>query len=243
MARLIELNEKIVAQNDEIIRLLLKLSGEDKQNKDVNPLTDKANIGFDVDVNERGDVVVHSNSSNEKTADNVEENENSLFDYNITTKTGESLADIELDIGEVLFVGNSDDGNADIYKLSVKNSDKLKVSPQEIEAEIRSNLSDYGCEIIIDNLTGEGITHQYGVPLIVANESLIQNSKLESGTVILDDESFDNLYDILQIAMENGAKNVHLSLKNAMAVINAPPKLLEYLEFYRNYEQIFDKVI
>ncbi|MBR0271631.1 MAG: hypothetical protein IJQ68_06550 [Methanobrevibacter sp.] len=243
MARLIELNEKIVAQNDEIIRLLLKLSGEDKQKENGNPSIDKANIGFDVDVDESGEVVVRPNSSGEKTAKKAEKKDKSLFDLNITTKSGESLDDMELDAGEVLFIGNCDDGSADIFKMSVKNSDELKVFPPEIEAEIRSNLSDYNCEIVIDNLTGDGITHQYGVPLILANESLIQNSVIGSGTVILDDESFDNLSDIIQLAMENGAKEVHLSLKNAMAVINAPPKLLEYLEFYRNYEQIFDNVM
>ena len=109
--------------------------------------------------------------------------------------------------------------------------------------KIRNIIHDYNCEITIDNLTGDGITNQYNVPLIVANESLVQNTVIASGTVILDDEFFDNLSEMIKIAMENGAKKVHLSLKNAMSVINAPPVILEYLDFYRNYEQIFDKVL
>ena len=242
MARLIELNEKIVSQNDEIIRLLLKLSGEDKQNKDTGSSLDKVNLGFDVDVDEDGEVVVHPVSSNVKSKKTVAKKENTLFDTNISTKSGESLSNLKLDAGEVLFVGNSDDGSADIYKLSVKSSDELKVFPKEIEEDIRNKISDYNCEITVDNLTGSGITTQYNIPLIAANESLVQNAILDAGTVILDDESFDNLSDIIKLAMENGAGKVHLSLKNAMAVINAPPKLLEYLEFYRNYEQMLDKI-
>lgn len=252
MARLIELNEKIVSQNDEIIRLLLKLAGEDT-NKD-NSLNNSEVPGaeYEVLVNEGGEVLVHSDlsgislgdfsSSDESKQTDEKDDKKVLPDLGLSDD-GENLFDCELDVGEVFFIGNSDKENIDVYKLSIKKSDEFKVSPKELEEDIGNIIHDYNCEITIDNLTGDGITNQYNVPLIVANESLVQNTVIASGTVILDDEFFENLSEMIKIAMENGAKKVHLSLKNAMSVINAPPVILEYLDFYRNYEQIFDKVL
>lgn len=247
MARLIELNEKIVSQNDEIIRLLLKLAGEDNNDSPNN--SEVSGTEYGVLENEGGKILVDSALSGINLGSlslaglSKQNDENDSVDLGLSVNNGENLLDCELNIGEVFFMGYSYEGNANIYKLSIKESNEFKVSPKELEEEIRNNLPDYNCEIKIDNLTGDGISSQYNIPLIVANESLVQNSKINSGIVILDDQSFDNLPDMIRIAMENGAKKIHLSLKNAMSVINAPPEILEYLEFYRNYEQIFDKVL
>lgn len=253
IARLIELNEKIVNQNYEIIRLLLKLAGEDNKNDDSLNNSEIPGADYEVLVNEGGEVLVHSDLSgislgdfgapSEDKVTDKKEDKDVLAELGLFSETGEKLFDSKLDVGEVFFIGNSDDGNIDIYKLSIKKSDEFKVYPKELEEDIRNNICDYNCEITIDNLTGNGITNQYNIPLIVANESLVQNTIINSDTVILDDKSFDNLPDILKLALENGAKKVHLSLKNGMAVINAPPVILEYLEFYKNYEQIFDKIL
>lgn len=60
MARLIELNEKIVSQNDEIIRLLLKLAGEGKSRDDSITNPEVKDSGYDVLVNEGGKIFVDS---------------------------------------------------------------------------------------------------------------------------------------------------------------------------------------
>ena len=103
--RLIELNERIVNQNDAIIDLLKKLTGEDEEI--------------------------------------IEENEDEL------------IFESKLNSGEVLFVANSPDNQIDIYKLTVKKSDELKVSPPEIIDEIEYDFDDNNYEITLDNLTPE----------------------------------------------------------------------------------------
>lgn len=245
MARLIELNEKIVSQNDEIIRLLLKLAGEGKSRDDSITNPEVKDSGYDVLVNEGGKIFVDSALSGINLGDFSSSEQSKQMDekdFGLSEESGENLLDSKLDVGEVFFIGNSEDGNFDAYKLSIKQSDEFKVSPKNLEEDIRNNIPDYNCEITIDNLTGDGITNQYNMPLVIANESLVRNEIIASGTVILDDEPYENLSEIIRFAMENGAKKVHLSLKNAMAVINAPPEILEFLDFYRTYEQIFDKL-
>jgi len=53
-------------------------------------------------------------------------------------------------------------------------------------------------------------------------------------TYVLDDENFINLPDLLRVAIENKAENVYLSMKNSIAVIQAPPMIMDYLSFYKN---------
>ena len=60
--------------------------------------------------------------------------------------------------------------------------------------------------------------------------------------VILNDESFVNLPDILRVAIENGAKTIYASIKNSMAVLQAPPMIMDYLTFYKNDDDLLEKL-
>ena len=153
-----------------------------------------------------------------------------------------TVLDLELVSGEVLFVSNSSDGEIDIYKLSVKSCDEFNVIPQEIQSEIEDEIGIVNNEITIENLTGNGMTSQFKIPLLVAFESFNQDLPIDSSTVILEDVIFDNLPEILRISIENGASKVYLSLKNAMAILNAPPMITDYLEFYKTREHILEKL-
>ncbi len=155
---------------------------------------------------------------------------------------GEFFAEEQLCKGEVLFVANSQDNQIDIYKLCIKKSDGLKVSPSQIENEIRNNFDDLNYEITLDNLTGSSMTTQFKVPLIAAIESLNNDEAIPSNACILDDESFLNLPDILRIAIENGAETVYLSMKNAVSVLQAPPMIMDYLTFYKSNDDLFEKL-
>ncbi|MEE0025327.1 hypothetical protein [Methanobrevibacter sp.] len=206
--KLIELNEKIVSQNDEIINLLKQLNSSDE----------------------------------EITADTELPEEKSEA---ITKEVNEYFNNGDLDEGEVLFVANSQDNQIDIYKLGVKKSDELIISPSQIEKEILNNFDDLNYEITLENLTGNGLTSQFKVPLLVAIESINNNQAIQSNICVLDDESFINLPDLLRVAIENKAENVYLPMKNSIAVIQAPPMIMDYLSFYKNnddlLEQLFEK--
>ena len=204
--KIIEINEKIVEQNDEIIALLKQLNGFEEE------------------------------SSSKEEMELPEEEETDIKDVN------QYFANTELDEGEVLFVANSQDNQIDIYRLSVKESGELIVSPPQIENEIRNNFDDTNFEITLNNLTGNGLTSQFKVPLIVAIESLNNNEVISSNACILDDESFINLPDILRVAIENGCGKVYLSMKNAMAVLQAPPMIMDYLNFYKNNDDLMEKL-
>ena len=204
--KIIEINEKIVEQNDEIIALLKQLNGFEEE------------------------------SSSKEETELPEEEETDIKDVN------QYFANTELDEGEVLFVANSQDNQIDIYRLSVKESGELIVSPPQIENEIRNNFDDTNFEITLNNLTGNGLTSQFKVPLIVAIESLNNNEVISSNACILDDESFINLPDILRVAIENGCGKVYLSMKNAMAVLQAPPMIMDYLNFYKNNDDLMEKL-
>ena len=205
--KLIELNERIVKQNDEIIDLLKKLNGTE----------DDANPQEEIELPKEDDETP-------------------------VKEVGEFFAAEVLDKGEVLFVANSQDNQIDIYKLCVEKSDELKASPPQIENEIRNNFDDINYEITLDNLTGNSLTTQFKVPLIAAIESLNNDSLIPSNACILDDESFLNLPDILRIAIENGAGTVYLSMKNAVSVLQAPPMIMDYLTFYKNNDDLFEKL-
>lgn len=229
---IISQNRRLIAQNDKIIQLLSKLTGDDEK-------VDSANV--DVVVGEDGNVLIGENLF-DSVVDETPKEEIIEEKVDIFENSEENMFDLELTAGEVLFVSNSSDNEIDIYKLSVKSCDEFTVIPNEIQEEIESEIGIVNNEIIIDNLTGDGTTNQFKVPLLVAYESYNQDIPINSSTVILDDEIFDNLPDMLKVAIENGAKKVHLSLKNAMAILNAPPMITNYLEFYKNSQQIFEKL-
>ena len=141
MARLIELNEKIVSQNDEIIRLLLKLAGEDNNDSPNN--SEVSGTEYGVLENEGGKILVDSALSGINLGSlslaglSKQNDENDSVDLGLSVNNGENLLDCELNIGEVFFMGYSYEGNANIYKLSIKESNEFKVSPKELEEEIR----------------------------------------------------------------------------------------------------------
>ena len=172
--KLIELNEKIVNQNEEIINLL---KGDDKGEENV-----------------------------------------------VVSPVAEEPED--------------DDSQIDIYKISVKASDELKVVPQEMEEETRNILDGGNYEITIDNLTGNSLTSQFKMPLLIAVESFNEDMEIPSSVAILDDESYVNIPDILRVAIENGAEKIYLSMKNAMSVLQAPPMIMDYLQFYKNKDDL-----
>lgn len=145
--KLIELNEKIVSQNDEIINLLKQLNSSDE----------------------------------EITADTLPEEKSEA----ITKEVNEYFNNGDLDEGEVLFVANSQDNQIDIYKLGVKKSDELIISPSQIEKEILNNFDDLNYEITLENLTGNGLTSQFKVPLLVAIESINNNQAIQSNILYL----------------------------------------------------------
>ena len=205
--RLIELNEKIVKQNDEIIDLLKQLNGSDEE------------------------------SSCEEEAELPQKEEET-----VVKDVSEHFSTAELSEGEVLFVANSQDNQVDIYRLSVRQSDELKVTPPQIENEIRNNFEGINYEITLDNLTGTSLTSQFKTPLLVAIESLNNNEVIPSDVCILNDESFVNLPDILRVAIENGAKTIYSSIKNSMAVLQAPPMIMDYLTFYKNDDDLLEKL-
>ena len=204
---LIELNKKIVRQNDEIIDLLKQLNGSDKK------------------------------TSPEEEVELPQKEEET-----VVKDVSEHFSAIELSEGEVLFVANSQDNQIDIYRLSVKESDELKVSPPQIENEIQNNFDDINYEITLDNLTGSSITSQFKTPLLVAIESLNNKSAIPSDVCILDDEVFVNLPDILRVAIESGAKTIYSSIKNSMAVLQAPPMIMDYLNFYKNNDDLLQRL-
>lgn len=229
---IISQNRRLIAQNDKIIQLLSKLTGDDEK-------VDAANV--DIVVGEDGNVLIGENLF-DSVVDETPKEEIIEEKVDIFENSEENMFDLELTAGEVLFVSNSSDNEIDIYKLSVKSCDEFTVIPNEIQEEIESEIGIVNNEIVIDNLTGDGTTNQFKVPLLVAYESYNQDIPINSNIVILDDEIFDNLPDMLKVAIENGAKKVHLSLKNAMAILNAPPMITNYLEFYKNSQQIFEKL-
>ncbi len=203
--KLIELNEKIVNQNDEIINLL---KGDDNGEKNV----------------------VESSLAEEPEDDDE--------DVPAVNNVSKFFSTSELSSGELLFVANSQDSQIDIYKISVKASDELKVVPQEMEEETRNILDDGNYEITIENLTGNSLTSQFKMPLLIAVESFNENMSIPSNVAILDDESYVNIPDILRVAIENGAEKIYLSMKNAMSVLQAPPMIMDYLQFYKNKDDL-----
>ena len=203
--KLIELNERIVNQNDEIINLL---KGDDNGEKNV----------------------VESS-----LAEEPEDDDEDVLAVNNVSKF---FSTSELSSGELLFVANSQDSQIDIYKISVKASDELKVVPQEMEEETRNILDDGNYEITIENLTGNSLTSQFKMPLLIAVESFNENMSIPSNVAILDDESYVNIPDILRVAIENGAEKIYLSMKNAMSVLQAPPMIMDYLQFYKNKDDL-----
>ncbi len=240
LKRLIELNENIVsqnktliAQNDKIIRLLTKLTGDNNDAVNINTV-----------VAENGEVVIGENLTSPDINDkaSVKQKENIKESSEMGNDNDNTVLDLELVSGEVFFVSNSSDGEIDIYKLSVKSCDEFNVIPYEIQSEIEDEIGIVNNEIIIENLTGNGMTSQFKIPLIVAFESFNQDLVIDSSTVILDDEIFDNLPEVLRISIENGASKVYLSLKNAMAILNAPPMITDYLEFYKTREHVLEKL-
>jgi hypothetical protein len=204
--KLIELNERIVSQNDEIINLLKQLNSSDEE------------ITFEDD-----------ESPEEETGAAAKE-------------VNEYFTNGDLDEGEVLFVANSQDNQIDIYKIALKKSEELVISPSQIENEILNNFDDLNYEITLENLTGNSLTSQFKLPLLVAIESINNNQVIQSNICILDDESFINLPDILRVAIENKAEKVYLSMKNSIAVLQAPPMIMDYLSFYKNKEDLFEKL-
>ncbi len=203
--KLIELNERIVNQNDEIINLL---KGDDNGEKNV----------------------VESSLAEEPEDDDE--------DVPAVNNVSKFFSTSELSSGELLFVANSQDSQIDIYKISVKASDELKVVPQEMEEETRNILDDGNYEITIENLTGNTLTSQFKMPLLIAVESFNENMSIPSNVAILDDESYVNIPDILRVAIENGAEKIYLSMKNAMSVLQAPPMIMDYLQFYKNKDDL-----
>lgn len=203
--KLIELNERIVNQNDEIINLL---KGDDNGEKNV----------------------VESSLAEEPEDDDE--------DVPAVNNVSKFFSTSELSSGELLFVANSQDSQIDIYKISVKASDELKVVPQEMEEETRNILDDGNYEITIENLTGNSLTSQFKMPLLIAVESFDENMSIPSNVAILDDESYVNIPDILRVAIENGAEKIYLSMKNAMSVLQAPPMIMDYLQFYKNKDDL-----
>lgn len=203
--KLIELNERIVNQNDEIINLL---KGDDNGEKSV----------------------VESSLAEEPEDDDE--------DVPAVNNVSKFFSTSELSSGELLFVANSQDSQIDIYKISVKASDELKVVPQEMEEETRNILDDGNYEITIENLTGNSLTSQFKMPLLIAVESFNENMSIPSNVAILDDESYVNIPDILRVAIENGAEKIYLSMKNAMSVLQAPPMIMDYLQFYKNKDDL-----
>ena len=203
--KLIELNEKIVNQNEEIINLL---KGDDKgeENVVVSPV--------------------------------AEEPEDDDEDVPAVNNVSKFFSTSELSSGELLFVANSQDSQIDIYKISVKASDELKVVPQEMEEETRNILDGGNYEITIDNLTGNSLTSQFKMPLLIAVKSFNEDMEIPSSVAILDDESYVNIPDILRVAIENGAEKIYLSMKNAMSVLQAPPMIMDYLQFYKNKDDL-----
>lgn len=232
--RIVKQNEKLIKQNDDIISLLKQLNGE---NEDISTSEDiTIDLGNGILFNEMGQV------SNDGLI--FEDNNKSIpeDDNLVLNKKDTLLFDEELNPGEVLFVGNSENNAVDIYKLSVKKSDELSVSPSEITEEITENFDGLNHEITIDNLTGDGITYQFKLPLLVAFESLDKNVAVDSCIAILDDEVFMNLPEMLRVAMEDGAEKIHLPMKNAVATLGAPQALLNHLEFYKSINQVLDKL-
>ena len=203
--KLIELNERIVNQNDEIINLI---KGDDNGEKNV----------------------VESSLAEEPEDDDE--------DVPAVNNVSKFFSTSELSSGELLFVANSQDSQIDIYKISVKASDELKVVPQEMEEETRNILDDGNYEITIDNLTGNSLTSQFKMPLLIAVESFNEDMEIPSSVAILDDESYVNIPDILRVAIENGAEKIYLSMKNAMSVLQAPPMIMDYLQFYKNKDDL-----
>jgi hypothetical protein len=203
--KLIELNERIVNQNDEIINLL---KGDDNGEKNV----------------------VESSLAEEPEDDDE--------DVPAVNNVSKFFSTSELSSGELLFVANSQDSQIDIYKISVKASDELKVVPQEMEEETRNILDGGNYEITIDNLTGNSLTSQFKMPLLIAVESFNEDMEIPSSVAILDDESYVNIPDILRVAIENGAEKIYLSMKNAMSVLQAPPMIMDYLQFYKNKDDL-----
>ena len=203
--KLIELNERIVNQNDEIINLL---KGDDNGEKNV----------------------VESSLAEEPEDDDE--------DVPAVNNVSKFFSTSELSSGELLFVANSQDSQIDIYKISVKASDELKVVPQEMGEETRNILDDGNYEITIENLTGNSLTSQFKMPLLIAVESFNENMSIPSNVAILDDESYVNIPDILRVAIENGAEKIYLSMKNAMSVLQAPPMIMDYLQFYKNKDDL-----
>ena len=204
--KLIKLNERIVNQNDEIIKLLKQFASSEVE---------------------------------------IPSSEVELFEEEVETvakEVNEYFDNGDLNEGEVLFVANSQDNQVDVYKISVKKSDELRVFPSQIESEILDNFDDLNYEITLENLTGNSLTSQFKLPLLVAIESIDNNQSIRSNICILDDENFINLPDILRIAIENKAKIIYLSMKNSIAVLQAPPMIMDYLSFYKNSDDLLKKL-
>ena len=231
--KIVNQNERLIKQNDEIIGLLKQLNGGDESSDDIS--IDLGNgLSFGKMGHVSGDDLTFEDKDLKQT---IPESDNLLFDKNDTLYFDEAL-----NPGEVMFVGNSPDDEVHIYRLSVKSSDELKVSPSEITEEITENFDDINYEITLENLTGEGITYQFKLPLLVAFESLDKDTAIDSCIAILDDEVFVNLPEMLKVAMEDGAEKIHLPMKNAVATLGAPQALMNHLEFYKNINQVLDKL-
>lgn len=220
---LIDLNKRMISQNNMLI----------KQNEEIINLLKNLVDGSKEDGAGMEYVVMG-------------ENKNIEIDVDI------SAFEDPLDVGEVITVANSIDGELCVYKLSAKKSDGLKVEPSAIEENVKDYLNEFddiNFEITLVNLIGNAPTTQFSTSLLVALESLNQNIPIKSGICILGNtngnnsfEFIDDLSEILRISIENGVKTVYLPMNSAIGVVHAPPMIMDYLTFYKSTDDALNKI-
>lgn len=127
----------------------------------------------------------------------------------------DSLLDVTCEVGEVYFI------DGDIFKISIKNNEK-----------------------VIENLMGDEESINFNVVEFVSDESINRNQSLDDSTVILTDSSKGKLPQTLQLCYEQGAKKVFIPWNQMMELLGAPETLqrLLKLNFYKTEEDLVEKI-
>lgn len=126
-----------------------------------------------------------------------------------------SLLDVCCEVGEVYFI------DGDIFKLSVKNNEK-----------------------VIENLMGNAESTNFKVAEFVSDESIRRNQSIDDSTVILTDSSKGKLPQTLQLCHEQDAEKVFIPWNQMIELIGAPDTLQRILKlnFYKSQEDLIEKI-
>lgn len=221
LSELIQTTKNIEKQNEEIIRLLKKIAGEDEREDKDLAMEDFMKMlmhgNEDEEIPQKEDKMPLDEISKMilKDVDKYPSKQPEPRVYhNVPEPEGTDILNTDHDVGEVCFI---EDG--EIYKLSVQNN-----------------------ETSIDNLTGSSEPYDFNLQEVVANESIENNQSLSDATVILNKSQLINLPQTLKLCYDEGAKNVFLPWSSIPQLVGAPDVLMQIMniKYYKTDDELIE---